>query len=374
MFIANRAARHIFLHCHALSQWEQRALVDVIDQLGFVQLDSIDTLARAHDMILFSRLPAYQSVHLKSLHEDHRALWEHWTHDASLIPIQAYPYWAHRFGAFRARLGAGVSRAEMDGILAHIRAYGAVTTKDVGQTRSKAGWWNWSPSKTALEWLWRMGELAVAGRKGFQKSYDLTERVIPAALRDTQLSRAEVIDWAASTALRNLGFASAKEIAAYYDLIEIAEAKAWLARADVIPVQIEGADGSVKPAFAHHLPAPEPAPILRLLSPFDPMLRDRARAEFLFGFRYRIEVFVPEAKRQFGYYVFPVLEGDRLIGRMDVKAHRDQGVLRVRGFWRETGVQMTAQRQRDLDFELYRLVPFARCDRLEYAPDWLRDP
>jgi uncharacterized protein YcaQ len=369
MFIPNRRARHIFLQSHALSRWEQGDLVPLIDRLGFVQLDSIDTLARAHDMILFSRQPAYQTAHLKSLHEDHRALWEHWTHDASLIPMHAYPYWAHRFDNFRARLGERVSRAEMDSVLAHISEHGAVTTRDVGDTRSQPGWWNWSPSKTALEWLWRMGDLAVSGRKGFQKSYDLTARVIPAALRNTQVDRARVIDWAASTALNNLGFASPKEIAAYYDLIDISEAKAWLARTDVRHVQIEGADGGVKPAFSFaEVAAPEPAPILRLLSPFDPMLRDRARAEFLFGFRYRIEVFVPEQKRQFGYYVFPVLQGDQLIGRIDVKAHRDKGALIVRAFWPEAGVEMTAQRRRDLDIELHRLVPFARCARLGYAP------
>lgn len=290
-----------------------------------------------------------------------------------MIPIQAYPYWAHRFEGFRARLGSRVPQSEMDSILAHISEHGAVTTRDVGDRRSQPGWWNWSPSKTALEWLWRMGDLAVSGRKGFQKSYDLTERVIPAPLRDRSVTRAQVIDWAASTALRNLGFANAKEIAAYYDLIDISEVKSWLARADIRQVQIEGADGSVKSAFCvATAPIPDPAPILRLLSPFDPMLRDRARAEFLFGFRYRIEVFVPEAKRQYGYYVFPVLEGDQLIGRIDVKAHRDKGALIVRGFWPE--VPMTAQRRRDLDRELHRLVPFARCARLEYAPDWERSP
>ena len=367
MFIPNRTARHIFLQSHALSQWETGDLASLIDRLGFVQLDSIDTLARAHDMILFSRQPAYQTAHLKSLHED-RALWEHWTHDASLIPMQAYPYWAHRFDHFRARLGERVSRAELDSILAHISEHGAVTTRDVGDTRSQPGWWNWSPSKTALEWLWRMGDLAVSGRKGFQKSYDLTERVIPSAVRDIAMSRPQVIDWAASTALRNLGFATPKEIASYYDLIDISEVKTWAARADLRQVQIEGADGSVKSALSFaDTEAPEPAPILRLLSPFDPMLRDRARAEFLFGFRYRIEVFVPEPKRQFGYYVFPVLEGDRLIGRIDVKAHRDKGALIVRAFWPELGVEMTAQRRRDLEDELHRLVPFARCARLEYA-------
>ncbi len=375
MRLTNSHARHIFLHRHGLGGQGPRSLRDIIDQIGFVQLDSINTLARAHDMILMSRLDTYQSQDLKALHEDHRALWEHWTHDASLIPMAAYPYWHHRFDRFRTRLQTsglrwfgGDYRTEMDAILRHITDHGAVTTRDVGQTRSQAGWWNWSPSKAALEWLWRIGELAIAGRQGFQKSYDLRDRVIPAAVRDFRPSRDEIVHWAAFTALRNLGVATAKEIAAYYDAIDLTEAKAWLRKADVIPVTLEGADGTAKSAFALDITAPEPAPILRLLSPFDPVLRDRARAEFLFGFRYRIEVFVPEAKRQYGYYVFPILQGDRLIGRIDVKAFRQEGALRVKAFWPE--VSVTPSLLRDLDGELHRLLAFSGCTRLEYLPNW----
>ena len=377
MRVSNTHARHLFLHRHGLGGDVGASLIDVIDQIGFVQLDSINTLARAHDMILFSRQDRYQHQDLRVLHETDRVLWEHWTHDASLIPISAYPYWHFKFDRFGARLAERGARwfgpqyqAEFDAVLDHITQFGAVTTKGIGQTRSKAGWWNWSPSKAALEWLWRMGRLAISARQGFQKCYDLSERVIPKAVQHLRPSRAEVVDWAAQQALRNLGMATAKEIAAYYDLIDIAEAKAWLAKADVMAVTVEGADGGKKSAFAFDVDAPEPAPRLRLLSPFDPMLRDRARAAFLFGFRYRIEVFVPEPQRQYGYYVFPILHGDRLIGRIDVKAFRKEGALRVRGFWPE--VPMTAALLRDLDDELHRLVPFSGCHRLEYLPDWRR--
>jgi uncharacterized protein len=127
----------------------------------------------------------------------------------------------------------------------------------------------------------------------------------------------------------------------------------------------------IRPATLSETP-PEPTSRLRILSPFDPALRDRDRAEHLFGFRYRIEVFVPEPKRVYGYYVFPVLEGDRLIGRIDAKAFRDQGVLRVKAFWPEPGVRLGTGRKAKLEAELDRLARFAGCDRVEFLPDWQR--
>ncbi len=379
MLIDNLRARHIFMDKHGLSRMgtgalDGAALAQMIDGIGFVQLDSINTLARAHDMILIARHAGYRPDALKSLFEGQRGLWEHWTHDASLIPMYAYPYWQDRFAVPPRN---APNRAEMDRILDHITQHGAACSRDVGtgQARGTTGWWDWTPSKAALEQLWRMGVLAVSGRVNFQKTYDLATRVIPAAVRDVTLDRSAIVDWAARMALARLGFATAREIAAYFALIDAGEAKAWLARADVRAVQITGADGSLRAAFALNtdLDAPAPDPILRLLSPFDPMLRDRARAEFLFGFHYRIEVFVPEPKRQYGYYVFPILQGDRLIGRIDVKAHRSEGALRVRALWPEAGVRFAAKRCAELEAELQRLVPFSGCDRLEYAPDWLRE-
>ena len=118
---------------------------------------------------------------------------------------------------------------------------------------------------------------------------------------------------------------------------------------------------------------PEITPRLRVLSPFDPALRDRARAEHLFGFFYRIEVFVPEPKRRWGYYVFPVLEGDRLVGRIDAKAFKQEGILRVKAFWPEAGIKLTKARMAKLEAELHRLARFSSCDRVEFLPDWQRD-
>jgi len=397
LLIPNRAARRLFLHRHALAEAPTgaasgAALADLIRRIGFVQIDSINTLARAHHMILFSRRQSYKPQALKTLLETDRALWEHWTHDASILPIGYHPIWQHRFDRNAQRMQANWKKwfregyeDQLETILRRVQADGPVSTSDVGQdeVRGKGGWWDWHPSKTALEWLWQTGQLAISRRDGFQKVYDLPERVIPAPHRSPPPDEPSMIDWANSTALDNLGFADAAELRAYWHTLRPEEAKAWakaaLARGEIIEVDVEGAAGQLKRSYARPdvleqaTAAPEPTNRLRLLSPFDPALRDRNRAEFLFGFFYRIEVFVPEAKRQYGYYVFPLLEADRLIGRIDVKAFRDESVLRVKGFWPEAGVKLTAARKTKLDAELSRWAAFAGCDRVDYQTGWQRE-
>ncbi len=395
--LGNAEARRLFLHGHALAEppvgrASGADLAALIGRLGYVQLDSINTVARAHHMILFARRPSYRADDLKPLLERDRLLFEHWTHDAAIVPMEAYRHWHHRFARSAVRLESkweswfrGGYREKFDEILARITAEGAVSCSDVGEgeDRGRGGWWDWHPSKTALEWLWRTGALAISGRDGFQKRYDLSERVIPEAHRGTS-SEAEMIDWACQGALQRLGFATTGELAAFYQAVTPEEAKAWcataLARGEVVEIAVEGADGALRRCFARPevwsaaALAPEPPGRVRILSPFDPALRDRNRAERLFGFYYRIEVFVPEAKRQYGYYVFPVLEGSRIIGRIDMKAQRADGVLQVRAFWPERGVAMGAGRLERLEAELARMARFAGCERVGKAPDWLRQP
>jgi uncharacterized protein YcaQ len=364
-------------------------LHDLIERIGFVQVDSINTVARAHEMILWSRRQSFRPAALKQLLEHDRSLWEHWTHDASILPIRLHGVWQHRFARDAVRLEANWRKwfregyeAQFDAILNRIARDGPVGTSDVGEgeVRGKGGWWDWHPSKTALEWLWRTGQVAVTRRDGFRKIYDLTERVIPAEHRNP-VPEETVTDWACRSALDHLGFATPGEIAAYWNAVGPDAAKLWCRRAleqgEVVEVEVEGALGQRRKSLVRpetlEAALPEPAPRLRILSPFDPALRDRDRAEFLFGFRYRIEVFVPEPKRVFGYYVFPVLEADRLIGRIDAKAHRDVGTLRVKAFWPEAGVRLTKQRRARLEAELDRLARFAGCERVEFLDGWERE-
>jgi len=188
------------------------------------------------------------------------------------------------------------------------------------------------------------------------------------------------VDWAMSEALDRLGFGTSGELAAFFEIVSRDEARVWcqnaLASGRILEADITAADGSLRRGFTTEASLdrisslPEPSMRIRLLSPFDPALRDRFRAERLFGFRYRIEIFVPEAKRQYGYYVFPVLQGDRVIGRVDAK--RIGKSLNVRAFWPEAGVRMGKARSSGLVAELDRVKHLADAEVIEFATDWLR--
>ncbi|KGF67717.1 hypothetical protein LL06_20450 [Hoeflea sp. BAL378] len=390
--ISNIAARRIFLARQGLSASPARALtkqglLDLIQELGFVQVDSISTVERAHNQILFSRNQTFRREHLRQLLEEDRALFEHWTHDASIIPCEFYPYWKHRFSRREAGIltkwakwqGEGFDRA-FDETYARIAQGGAIRAREVKEADHKSGgWWEWHPSKTALEFLWHTGKLAISGRENFQKIYDLSERVIPGHHLGQEVSHDDFVDWACRSALTRLGFATHGEIAAFWDLVTPEEAKAWVAanREGLDEVEIEcmgGARARASFAFQGLSPDPadwpEPPARIRVLSPFDPLLRDRNRAERLFGFRYRIEVFVPEAKREYGYYVFPLLEGDRMIGRIDMKADRKAGTLNVARLWLEPKVRASAGRMARLEAELARVARFAGVGDIVYAEGW----
>jgi uncharacterized protein YcaQ len=392
ILIPNDQARRIFLERQQLSAPPGRALgktdlLRLVDNLGFVQVDSIATVERAHHMILFSRNQTYRREHLTELLEKDRELFEHWTHDASIIPSRFFRYWKHRFRRrepvlaerWRKWHGEGFDSAFRE-TFQYIAQNGAIMSRDMkAENHKSGGWWNWHPNKTALEYYWHTGKLAIAGRTNFQKIYDLTERVIHAHHHEPEVNDEEFIDWACRGALERLGFATWGEIAAFWDLVTPDEAKDWVKahREELTEVLVESAEGG-RPrasfAFAGFHQSmgdiPEPPARVRVLSPFDPLLRNRDRAERLFNFFYRIEIFVPEPKRQYGYYVFPLLEGDRMIGRIDMKADRKAGSLDVKKLWLEKGVRPSAGRLDKLDAELLRLGRFAGVDKVTYLNGW----
>lgn len=391
--IDNRRARRLFMHRHALAEpptgrLTGDGLLALIERLGFVQVDSIRTVERAHHMILFARNQNYRPKALKRLIERDRALFENWTHDASIIPTRYFPYWraamAEKAPAIAARwdsVGRGAGfREQVEEVLAEITRRGPCLSREMGadETRSNGGWWDWNPSKTALEYLWRSGRLCVARREGFQKVYDLTEKVIPEAHHTAETpNRMALIDWACGAALDRLGFATTGELAAFWALISPQEAKDWAAeRADLIEIEVEGADGARRRHLARaeilEEAAAAPPARIRTLSPFDPMIRDRKRAQRLFGFDYTIEVFVPAERRKYGYYVFPLLEGDRLIGRIDMKADRASDALIVAGLWLEPGVRRAAGRLLRLEAELERQRRLAGVGAVRFEDGWVK--
>lgn len=382
MKLSNQQARQLILHLQGLTRpphlkLGHAGLVDLIHQLGFVQVDSIQWVERAQHMILFARNQTYRPKNLAHLIEKERAFFENWTHDASIIPVPFYRYWRHRFERrheelskkFESWQGAGYANL-CDGLLQRIEVAGALRSRDL--ERENTGpqeMWQWHDGKAALEYLWRTGHLCIARREGFQKVYDLAEVGVPAEHFDARVSHDEFVDWACRSALKRLGFCSAGDIARFWDHVTITEARDWLDAQGpdrVIPVCIAGTKGaddkelSARADLAQLVDALPPVPKrLRVLSPFDPVIRDRKRLSWLFGFEYRIEIYVPEEKRIWGYYVFPLLEGDRLIGRIDMRAKRKENKLEIRRVWLEPGIRMSAARRSRLDSELVRQARLA---------------
>lgn len=367
-------------------------LYQIIEQLGFVQIDSINVVERAHHLTLAARLQGYKPRLLDRLLERDRSLFEHWTHDASAIPTIWYPHWHARFERYRQRVldhpwwmeRVGPRPEEViAAVRERVRSEGPVMTRDFEDQRpagTDKTWWGWKPEKAALEYLWRTGELAVAGRVNFHKVYDLIERVLPEAHTAPHPEPEEHLAWACRTALERLGAATADEIAGFWRAVSLEEVKGWVERAtaagEIVPVLIEGADGSA-PRRAWAVPdwearaaaLPPAPPRIRLLSPFDPILRDRKRCLRLFGFDYRFEAFVPAPKRLWGYYILPILEGERLVGRLDPKLRRDEGVLEIRKVWWEPGVRDAKGRRAALETAVERLARLCGVERWEIAWD-----
>jgi uncharacterized protein YcaQ len=375
-------ARRLFLDAQCLCSdpartANARAVAELVGRLGFVQVDSIVRVERAHHLTLGARLDGYRPALLDAVAFGKRALFEHWTHDASLIPIALYPHWKPRFarwGAlarkkrwYRERMGARPNQT-IARVHERVAREGPLGARDFERRcRPATGWWDWTPEKMALEYLWRTGQLAISGRDRFHKRYDLAERVYPEAHASPEPSKAEHLDWACVSALERLGAATPTELSRYWGAISVAQAAAWCRKAvsagRIVALQVEGVNGA-KPRAAYALPdwrervraAPEPPDRTRLLSPFDPVVRDRDRLQRLFGFDYRFEAFVPAPERKYGYYVLPILEGERFVGRLDARTDRERGALEVEKLFWEPGARVTRARRKGLRLALENLA------------------
>lgn len=390
LLISTEVARRLFLGAQGLLADPTRkattaTLAKLIEQMGFVQLDSINYVERAHHLTLGSRLDGYARQHFTHLLETKRHLFEHWTHDASAIPTAWFVHWKPRFQRYEEklrgrswwmqRIGTKPDKV-LQAVRNRIAREGPLRSQDFEHARKgqSAGWWDWKPQKAALEYLWFTGELLVMRREKFQKVYDLTERVLPDCVALAHPSEADHIEWACRTAFERLVIATPKEIADFWHAITLAEARQWCEQAaksgELVAVTIAATNGE-KPRASFALndwqarwrKLPEPPKRMRLLSPFDPVIRDRARAQRLFGFDYRFEAFVPEPQRKFGYYVLPILEGDQLVGRIDSKFQREQGALEVRRVYWESAVRVTKARQLHLAEALQRLATLIGAER-----------
>lgn len=370
--IPNRQARWLWLQAQGLSETPTGTLdlPETIRRLGFVQLDTIQNVTRAHHHILWSRNQNYREPMLDHLLGRERAVFEHFTHDASVLPIEFYPMWQRQFRrlgekvAGHASFKKAMQQISREQILSRIERQGPLSTHAFDtRVEGEKQMWDRPPHKRVLDQLWYAGELATAHRENFAKYYDLAERVIPAQHREASHDDHVQIDWLCRNALDRLAFGTPGEIQRFWGATDAGEVRSWSQGAgDLVPVQLQSRDGIWRDALAppdieaRLAAVAAPTARLRIINPFDPVVRDRNRLEMLFGFAYRNEMFVPVAQRQWGYYVYPLLEGDRFVGRIEIKADRSAGLLRVTQFWQEPGIAWPAARQARLAAELARLA------------------
>ncbi len=341
------------LHRRPAKRATKADVLRAVRRMGALQIDTIHVVARSPYLVLWSRLGRYEPRWLDELLAEGR-LFEYWSHEACFLPVEDYPLYRHRMldaesqGWHYSRAWVESHRAEVERLLAFIRERGAVRSADFARTDGKAGgWWEWKTEKRALEMLFTSGELTVARRQNFQRVYDLRERVLP-SWHDRRLPPVEdVRRELALKAVRALGVTTARWVADYFRAAkrETLETVAALAREGaLLAARVEGWDAPalfhaenrklVKDAAAGRL-KPE---LTTLLSPFDPLVWDRARARAAFGFDYRLECYTPAPKRRYGYFVLPVLRRGALVGRLDAKAHRKEGVFEVKSVYLEKGV------------------------------------
>ncbi len=310
-----------------------------IERLGYVQIDTISVVERAHHHVLFSRVPGYQPKHLDTLLRA-GSIFEYWHHAASFLPIRDYRFALPRMAQFKQgdeRWIRSRDREEIKRTLERIRAEGPLRSRDFSdQNEKRSGWWDWKPAKKALEQLFMEGELMVVSRDGFEKTYDLTERVLPSSVNTSLPSLNDLAEHLVETTLESHGCAQAttfthlrrgsdlrkavekvladKNAARELTSLQTSDGQTWFVRSDL---------------WDARLPTVRRREV-SVLSPFDNAVIHRSRSQRLFSFDYVIECYVPEPKRQYGYFCLPLLLGDRFIGRLDAKAHRREQRLELK--------------------------------------------
>ena len=319
---------------------------DAINRLSAVQLDSISTVDRAHRLTLTSRIGTYDESELQALVVSGR-IFEYWAHEACLLPVELWPHFRRtmegggHWGFHDRALRENADLVEP--VLERIRAEGPLASRDFGGTRTSKEMWARTPAKAVLEALWDRGVLVVAGRESFQRRYDLAERVIPRAILDAPTpDEDETLRTLALLAVRARGALTEPAIREHWRLKggRVRLHRHVLALVDEGLLREVHVDDGGQPFYvdAEAELDGDPAPPV-LLCPFDNLLWDRPLAERLFGFRHVMEIYKREHEREYGYYVLPLLAGDRIVGRADLKAERAAGILHVRSFHPEPRVR-----------------------------------
>jgi uncharacterized protein YcaQ len=359
-----------------------RTFSRTLERTGVLQVDSVNVLQRAHYMPLFSRMGPYDTAMLtRATEKKPRRLVEYWAHVQALMPVELWPVMQHRMATYREQRGKWWKAVDDDltgRLLAEVRDRGPSTARELddGAPRDRKHWgWNWSEARKALDFLYMCGELAISRRNSqFEVVYDLPERVLPPrVLALPTPTPEEATKELVRRAARSCGVATALCLADYYRLRQQPGAGVPAAQTaveelveegELLPVRIEGWR---RPAYLHReARRPRKVDARALLSPFDPVVWLRERTEHIFDFHYRIEIYTPAEKRQYGYYVLPFLLRDEIVARVDLKAERKEGRLLVRSAWAEDGAPEDAAEE--LSHELRQLACWLELPDITVEP------
>jgi uncharacterized protein YcaQ len=354
-----------------------RQLRRTVERLGVVQIDSVNVVSRSHYLPYFSRLGPYPRTAVDRLANERHDVVEYWAHEASFLPVRLHPHLRWRMAAVEQEAWGSMTRVQRErpeyvaGLLERIRVDGPLKASQLAEARPNrpGSMWNWHEGKAALEYLFFTGALTARARTaGFERVYDLTERVLPAAVVQAPTpERGDAVRELVRTAARALGVATETDLRDYFRLSPTDARTAITELTDageLAPVQVTGWD---RPAWlVPDARRPRWVRARALLSPFDSLVWERPRVERLFGFRYRLEIYTPAAKRVHGYYVLPFLLGDALVARVDLKADRQAGVLRVQAAHAEAGVDVV-EVARELAAELRLMAAWLELDTVAVA-------
>ncbi len=349
----------------------QRGARDAIARLGYVQIDTISVVERSHHLTLWNRVPHYRRQYLDRLVLD-RSILEYWAHAAAYLPMSDYRFTLPRMRAISngQRHWYEKNPKLMKEILAQVRSNGPTRAKDIESHRSGAdGMWEWGPVKQSLEMLFMEGRLLVTRRHGFQKVFDLAERVVPPGIDTSEPTKSEYAHWLIERHLEAHGLGRLVEFSYLRRGMGAAVKTALLQKVeqgDVIPLRMKrsGAIYYADSKFERVLSQRLSRNRVKFLSPFDNLIIQRKRVEQLFDFDYQLECYVPVDKRRWGYFCLPVLWRGRLVARMDAKADRRNRVFRIHSFMMEAGINDLDEFARQVARELERLTEFHRCERI----------
>ncbi len=374
--ISLKDARYLALHNQFLLDTHvhnsKKDLLKIIESIGYVQIDTISIIERAHKHVLWTRFPGYKNEMLDRLIDIDKKVFEFWDHAASYLPMKNYRFTLPRKQMYERKYGhwGDKNKKLLKYIVDRITAEGPLQSRNFEDPAKRGMWWDWKPAKDGLEYLFHTGKLAVRARKNFQKVYDLTERIIPSDINHTFPAEEEHSEHLIMNSINANGFASEKEMTylRYHNKSATSAALTRLLKDNrIVPLKIAGLEEELYYTTKKNLKQlrnKKDVKDIHILSPFDNLVIQRKRLKALFNFDYVIECYVPAPKRKFGYFCMPVLFGDVIAGRIDAKAVRKENTLKVINIFYETGFKRGKQFETELRNKLHELALFSGCSEI----------